>query len=761
MPTHTGSKPHCCDYCLKKYSSASSLNVHKRTHFGGKPRQRSSQKPSVTKLVDQNRNVNGHIELVSNVAQPIIVKEEKLNEPAKINVEPEFQKFLEFKPQPDDYEETINLIDVETPPLTYTPFIWEEVDLEPKIPATTIFKGSHSKVNSILKDSNQKNKAKFSIPKIPKFQLWQKVSSDPQAFYIDIFQQPKPKRCLFTELTWNQRNSKPFIKLLPTRMANDKSFSELNAIPIELNTQTSTVVKLTTKNPTLIELNGVKVESTDKSPPQTGLNGKNTQSAIEYREIGDKEFMRQNWQDAREWYNRSICHARSGTVHMPIGYAKRAQCFFNLGMYKMCWIDLMLAEKSGLPKHMILQLEKHKQTCRMMINQSAPNFEMEPILNFEANPLFPEMANVLQINFNEMYGRHIIAKEAIGVGQIVLVEKGFVSTSTQYYEKCCICLTGDINLVPCPKCNNAMLCKRCVGRKFHKVECELQSINNFNDSACLVKVVRSILSVIAIFSNVEDLMVFVEAATSIDYPTIPDPIPDLKSKYRAFLQLVTKPMLKIELIPTVSELHKTFLSHEITSRYFGTMRHRRFLAHLIMHHIEVISKFGTKTYDNGENGCIEITAPIASYLNHSCAPNAAKFLLDSSMIVVTMRPIAKGEQLFVSYCDVRKSDKERKNILLSKHHFQCMCERCQPIYSSEAQPIQYLDQIHADMTENFVKENFTHLASNNQGIRKELAQRLLEVLHVFGRMPWNHTISWAYVVYSILLSHRFQKKLMY
>ena len=102
-----------------------------------------------------------------------------------------------------------------------------------------------------------------------------------------------------------------------------------------------------------------------------------------------------------------------------IGYFKRGLCFFNLGMYDKCRIDLLLAEQTGLPQQMKPLLERHKETCRLMLERNPPIVEVEPILSFPPDPLFPEMANVLQINYNEMDGRHIIAKEAIGVGQIV------------------------------------------------------------------------------------------------------------------------------------------------------------------------------------------------------------------------------------------------------------------------------------------------------------------------------------------------------
>lgn len=92
-----------------------------------------------------------------------------------------------------------------------------------------------------------------------------------------------------------------------------------------------------------------------------------------------------------------------------------------------------------------------------------------------------------------------------------------------------------------------------------------------------------------------------------------------------------------------------------------------------------------------------------------------------------------------------------------------MCERClQTGMAAEQQlAVQPYDLIRSEMAENFVIQNFVHLASNDQYKRKEINDRVLEVLNVYGRMPWNYTLSWAYVVYSILLSHRFQKKLRY
>lgn len=428
-----------------------------------------------------------------------------------------------------------------------------------------------------------------------------------------------------------------------------------------------------------------------------------------------------------------------------------------MGMYRKCRIDLALAEKLQMPAELMPQLERHKKSCQLMLNSTIQNEEVEPRLSYEADLLFPEMANAIQIKFNELRGPHIVAKQDIEqVGQIVLIEKGFVATTTDHYEKCCICLTGDTNMVPCSKCQKAMMCRRCIGRKFHQVECDFQS----NKNEWLPKVLRSILCALTLFTKIDDLISFVDAAVSTKCPTIPDVIPDLKSKYRAFLQLVHRPTIKPGMIPVAAEIQVALLRHALLGRFFSKMKHRRFLSHLILHHIEVMRRFGAKTFDGSNNGCVEITAPIASYIHHSCAPNAAKFLVGNSVIVVTMRPIKKGEQLLVSYCNLLENCERRKSELMQKFGIQCQCERCAPGFVP-LNPSQPAVSIIATIAEQFCIDNFVYLGGEDQEKRKQIDEHVTQVLQHFGRMPWSYTTNWAYLIYSMLLSHRFQKKLRY
>lgn len=456
-------------------------------------------------------------------------------------------------------------------------------------------------------------------------------------------------------------------------------------------------------------------------------------------------------------------------------------------MYRTCWTDLMLAQNSGLPEILLPELERHKQTCkskviqqRMQMNQpssagaATPMTPVQPKLSFPNNPSFPEMADVLQIDRNEFYGRHIRARQPIDVGQILIIETGFVATTTAHYEKCCVCLTSDTNLVPCSCCTRALLCRNCVKGWSHQIECQLQMALDLHEYPWISKVLRSFLNAINLFENANEMIDFVnETITNQCGMQFVAPIIDQKSKYRAFLQLITVPTIQPEMIPIVSQLHAVLLRHPAIGTRFTTKKSQRFLAHLLVHHICVIMAFSTKVGSVVcENGLTEIVAPITSYLKHSCAPNVSKFVLGNTVIVVAMRPIEQGEQLYVSYCDVSKSTNDRQHILQMEYGFQCRCERCLSacdlLIDGQSNAVVAVDQqiqaFQFDEAEKFITQNFTFLASTEQRKRKQLSDYVVAILQQYGRMPWTDigpNIGWAYVVFSLLLSQRFQKKLLY
>jgi len=64
-------------------------------------------------------------------------------------------------------------------------------------------------------------------------------------------------------------------------------------------------------------------------------------------------------------------------------------------------------------------------------------------------------------------------------------------------------------------------------------------------------------------------------------------------------------------------------------------------------------------------------------LNHSCAPNCAVDDQDPRLMTVsTVLDVVAGQELNISYIDLRQPVAARRRLLQRQYHFTCMCERC-------------------------------------------------------------------------------------
>jgi len=67
---------------------------------------------------------------------------------------------------------------------------------------------------------------------------------------------------------------------------------------------------------------------------------------------------------------------------------------------------------------------------------------------------------------------------------------------------------------------------------------------------------------------------------------------------------------------------------------------------------------------------------LGALINHSCAPNLSKVLLDDWVFLRAARDIANGEEVTQFYCDIRMPVKMRQRELLDLFGFLCDCPRC-------------------------------------------------------------------------------------
>ncbi|XP_055306397.1 SET and MYND domain-containing protein 4-like [Sitodiplosis mosellana] len=381
---------------------------------------------------------------------------------------------------------------------------------------------------------------------------------------------------------------------------------------------------------------------------------KDYQQSTEWRLKGNEFFQQENWVEAMKCYNQSLCFAEVGTENVALAYSNRSACNFHLKLYNEVLIDIELAKKANLPDRFVLNLEQRKNESMKLMSTFERKAEFEPKLSYEAEKNFPCMANVMEIKYNEEFGRHLVAKCDIPVGQTVLVENDIPAIRDDILS-CYNCLQVLVNFIACPNCPDVKFCTLdCLNRnETHKLECGSFLPRMYFEMRHQIK---TLLMAITSFPDVDALMQFVEGTLLENPETLPTSLNDLKSKYHFFFKLSTSAPFSHELMEAY-KVYKTAINLPKVSSRFDNDRKKRFLMHVSMHHVLVYNtnKFGSD-YSS-------FVANVSSLLNHSCAPNIVSYIFSRNIISVSGRPIRKGEQLFFNYLgfnDTSSNANERK-----------------------------------------------------------------------------------------------------
>lgn len=407
---------------------------------------------------------------------------------------------------------------------------------------------------------------------------------------------------------------------------------------------------------------------------------KSDELAEKYRQIGNRKFAEKKWPESLEWYNRSLCFAENGSKMLGLAYAQRASYFRMIKMYSNCLIDIELAKQHCYPPDSLVALERWKIECMdlMRTNNDYRN-TLDPNLDFEVNQNFPSLANVVEIQYNSKYGRHVIAKDDIKVGKTVMVEQSYLGENFyDKYKTCIICLRTNKNFQPCKNCTTALFCPECQNNDLHYIECNFYPgpYANFRG----ISLLRSILLAKNAFQNVNQLICFVKMMLA--NKKLP-PLSQAQANYSSFFNLSKNQNSEIK-AQLICLLHRTLLNQPELAAFFKTKSHKRFLMHLIYHHILIIAHATQTIRYKSSDGKLVIKSHqlsiTASYFNHSCVPNVCITHKNGFVTCVTIRPIRKNDQLFVTYIDniddIFSCKIDRQEELMTKYNFQCECELC-------------------------------------------------------------------------------------
>lgn len=65
---------------------------------------------------------------------------------------------------------------------------------------------------------------------------------------------------------------------------------------------------------------------------------------------------------------------------------------------------------------------------------------------------------------------------------------------------------------------------------------------------------------------------------------------------------------------------------------------------------------------------------VASFMNHSCDPNAHAFFEGTQLRVRSLKPIQAGDEITLAYVDPKTGVMMRRELLSSNHFFACKCK---------------------------------------------------------------------------------------
>lgn len=502
--------------------------------------------------------------------------------------------------------------------------------------------------------------------------------------------------------------------------------------------------------------------------------------SLKKRTVGNTFFAAKQWSDAITKYNSSLCFAKNGSENISLAYANRSACFLHLKMYDKCLADIQLAIEANYPERLMSKLEARRAVC--LEQRNIDPVDIAPELSFEADDKFPCMANVLHIQHSEEFGRHITAKSDIAVGKIVVKENAVLPVADQY-KRCNTCWKTNVNLIPCTKCTAVLFCSgRCKQSQFHNIQCGMRIIDEEYVNEHQMNLVRSVLMAIHEFSDTDDLIHFVEAAVESDAEEIPSSLLDNKSKYRAFLKLkFDRRMHEKDTFPTqVCFAYKTLINHRDIKPQFSSKKDRRFLMHLVGHHLCTIQCNTGALMRNSDSrfnvaqNMSEHMSILVNFINHSCAPNVSIITVNNVNVCITLRPIKTGDQLFVSYFrndPLKHCTADRRQYLRDICDFYCNCEQCVP---PTAVPKE-LAEMKADASYKYVRKYGNKMDcctryGRNEGVlrlcscsiatdeeSKKLLDACIEFLNKYGQMKWTTELDFVVNCYANAVKGRFDQ----
>ncbi|KAH0557872.1 hypothetical protein KQX54_012505 [Cotesia glomerata] len=318
------------------------------------------------------------------------------------------------------------------------------------------------------------------------------------------------------------------------------------------------------------------------------------------------------------------------------------------------------------------------------------------------NPIIKDTSAAITINYSEKFGRHIVATRDMMAGEVVSVKRAYalVLSSEYRFKLCWNCSKHCWSSVPCNKCSNVIYCseecRNVAWKDYHDIECSilhglLSSVHDYED--IILMSLRLFIKAIKEFGTVKALYESVQKIDSTEdsiMKSFTNGIYDDK-KYASVYPLCRRPMNTRIKVQCAGKALQYMYFMALTSDVFGkkmknmdelgNYEYAVFVGKLLYYHTVLSNTNGYAIHVPSTNKllkCGGLLNPLESLYNHSCDPNMSYFVCLDMATFITLQPIKKGEQLFISYGqefhDMTTS--KRREELQNERSYWCDCHAC-------------------------------------------------------------------------------------
>lgn len=139
---------------------------------------------------------------------------------------------------------------------------------------------------------------------------------------------------------------------------------------------------------------------------------KDTDISIRARALGNEKYRQRRFLDALEFYNLSLIHAVPESIEIPLAYANRSAVYLEVNEYQLCFDNIQFAIDSGYPFEKFLTLIVRREKCKKLMDEEVMSDDDDAWkffkLSYPANEKIPFIAECLEFQKNEKFGRHIV-----------------------------------------------------------------------------------------------------------------------------------------------------------------------------------------------------------------------------------------------------------------------------------------------------------------------------------------------------------------